>query len=221
MSGGPVSVVPVSQPPAVAAAAARARPPLRAGTDVAQLLRGAVARVNNEWLPRALWSISRTGASGAVGLALLVASAAFYVSTHRPIVAEVDSLRADLARAHSHAASSRVDAASARSEVIGNLPKRIDMPVILGVMLQQADSARLSIDTGKYEATATKNGGVVRYKVSFPVTGPYPQIRQFIDSTLRAIPAVAINELAIERKSIAEGTVEAQIRLTVFTRDVP
>ena len=77
------------------------------------------------------------------------------------------------------------------------------------------------MDTGKYEMSTSKSGDIVRYKVSFPVIGPYPQVRHFIDATLAALPAAAISELSIERKAIGDSAVEAQIRLTVFTRSAP
>jgi hypothetical protein len=95
------------------------------------------------------------------------------------------------------------------------------MPSLLGVLLKQADAAHLSIDTGKYESSALKSGGVTSYQVSFPVSGPYPQVRQFIDATLTALPTVALSELSLTRKTIGDGSVEAQIRMTLFTRESP
>src|SRR5205085_1454739 len=43
------------------------------------------------------------------------------------------------------------------------------------------------------------------------------QIRAFIDATLATMPAVALSDLVLDRKSIADGDVEAQIRMTVYT----
>ena len=62
---------------------------------------------------------------------------------------------------------------------------------------------------------------MVRYQIAFPVTGPYPRIRAFIDATLATMPAVALSDLVLDRKSIADGSVEAQIRMTVYTRSAP
>ncbi|HUO94934.1 MAG TPA: type 4a pilus biogenesis protein PilO [Steroidobacteraceae bacterium] len=178
-------------------------------------------RVANEWLPRATWTVARTGRPGLVGLALLVASAVFFASTQVPVENEIAALRGQLASARLHQATAPRAEASDVAKALRNLPKRADMPAILGVLLQQADDARLTLDTGKYETSSSKSGDIVRYKVAFPVTGPYPQVRKFIDATLTALPAAAISDLSIERKNIADGTVEAQIRLTVFTRSAP
>jgi Tfp pilus assembly protein PilO len=101
------------------------------------------------------------------------------------------------------------------------LPARADMPAILHQLFDHAAQARLAIDTAKYEIAATSSGGLMRHRISFPVTGPYPQIRAFIDATLATMPAVALSDLVLERKSIADGNVEAQIRMTVYTRSAP
>ena len=91
----------------------------------------------------------------------------------------------------------------------------------MGVLLAQADNAKLALDTGKYDMALSKAGDITRYNVTFPVIGPYPQVRQFIDAVLVALPAVSITELNIERKTIVDGQVEARLRLTFYTRSAP
>jgi hypothetical protein len=91
------------------------------------------------------------------------------------------------------------------------------MPALLRQLLGEATHARLAVDTGRYEIKETRSGGVVRYHVAFPVTGPYPQIRAFIDATLARMPAVALTGLELERRSILDSDVEAQIRMTFYT----
>ncbi|MBS0394466.1 MAG: hypothetical protein JSR54_07540 [Proteobacteria bacterium] len=176
------------------------------------------ARVVAEWLPALGWRLSRTGRTGLAGLGLLIAAGAFYASTHVPVAAEVGTLREELASARREAALGSARSAAEPGHVLRALPARTDMPAVLGVLIKQAEAAHLSLDAGKYEMAATKSGEVVRYKLSFPVTGQYPQIRAFLDATLVALPAAAISELSFERKSVGDPTVEANIRLTVFTR---
>jgi len=101
------------------------------------------------------------------------------------------------------------------------LPARTEMPAILRQLFDEATRAQLAVDTAKYEINTMTSSGVVRHQLAFPITGPYPQIRAFIDATLATMPAVALRELALERKSIADGNVEAQVRMTVYTRSTP
>lgn len=185
------------------------------------LVRGWLERASQQWVPRITWSVQRTGRTGLCGIALLLASLIFLVSTHLPLTREVESLRSQVTLTHAQAATAPVSVADSGAALLHRLPGRAQMPALLGVLLQQADNAHLSMDTGKYETTTLKSGGVVSYQISFPVSGPYPRVRQFIDSTLAALPAVAVTELSLTRKAIGDGTVEAQIRLTAFTQDRP
>jgi hypothetical protein len=196
------------------------RTPVKAQALVVTSVRRWLVVVSDQWLPRVTWSVQRTGRAGLSGLALLLASMVFLVSTHLPLARQVEDLRSELDRAHSQRIKTPTttvpDAALLRT-----LPRRAQMPALLGVLVKEADATHLAIDTGKYETTALKNGGVVTYQISFPVTGQYPQVRQFIDATLAALPTVAVSELSLTRKTIGDGTVEAQIRLTAFTQDRP
>ena len=208
----PLAVAPsVPRPPAVAAARR---------SDLLAPARRLASLVRTEWAPLVLWHVGRTGRVGLVGIALLLASAMFFFSTHLQVVGEAAALRADLANARARAATTPAGG-NESAQVLRHLPSRAEMPALLGVLLQQADDAKLTVDTGKYEMTTAKAGAITRYRVSFPVTGPYPQVRKFIDATLLALPAVAITELNIERKAIGDGAVEARLRLTFYTRGAP
>jgi hypothetical protein len=207
---------------AVSAPVAAARQPTTLGpAEPPRLARRLAGRLGHEWLPRATWTMRRTGRSGLVGIALLLAATLFLFSTHRKVAAEVEALRADLATAQRQALTAPTDEVGVPAPAMRVLPARTDMPGILRQVFDEATGAGLAIDTARYEINATRTSGVVRYQIAFPVTGPYPQIRAFIDATLATLPEVAISELALERKSIADGDVEAKIRMTVYTRSEP
>jgi hypothetical protein len=177
-------------------------------------------RLGGGWLPRAAWTISRTGRPGLLGIALLVAAGVFLLSTHLRVAGEVAAMRADLAAAQAKASTVAVEVAQP-APGLRDLPARAETPAILRQVFARATQAHLAVDTASYEVTTKQGSGVVRTQIAFPVTGPYPQVRSFIDTTLATMPAVAISELVLERKSIADGNVVAQIRMTVFTRSSP
>jgi Tfp pilus assembly protein PilO len=185
------------------------------------LLRRCAARLTGEWLPRLSWHASRTGRPGLVGIALLVATAVFAFSTQVQVTNEVATLRGELAKARVRAASQPRTAVSDAARALAHLPARADMPALLAVLIKQADEAQLSLDTGKYEMTSSKSGDITRYKITLPVTGQYVQIRRFVDATLTALPAASISDLRIQRKTVGDPVVEAQIRLTFYTRSAP
>jgi hypothetical protein len=194
---------------------------IEARPDTVQTLRKLGARLTSLWLPAVAWRLARCGRSGLIGLALLGASAVFLVSTLLPTLDEVRRLRVDVIDAKAHAAKAPPPEVSTPARAFGSLPARTDMPRVLGVLLAQADTAQLRIDTAKYELSATKAGGLLRYRLSFPIVGPYPNVRRFLDSTLDTLPMLAIDDLSIARKAIGDGAVEAQMRMTIFTRGGP
>jgi len=204
---------------ALAPAPTAPRPPVPVArrSDMMAPARRALDRAQNEWAPLVAWHVGRSGRSGLVGIGLALAAAVFFFSTHMQVANETAALRADLAKAKTHT-TVVAPLASEAQQTLRHLPSRADMPALLGVLLQQAETAKLSLDTGKYETQASKSGDITRYRVSFPVTGPYPQVRQFVDAVLVALPSVSISELNIERKTISDGQVEARLRLTFYTR---
>ena len=213
---------PVAAAPTMAPTALPSLPrPLTAvtprSTSLALLQRFAV-RVAGEWLPLIAWHASRTGRPGLIGMALLLASAVFAFSTQTQVTTEVATLRGELVRARARAVSQPHTAVSDAARALAHLPARADMPALLAVLIKQADAAQLSLDIGKYEMSSSKSGDITRYKITLPVAGPYPQIRRFMDATLTALPAASISDLRIQRKTVSDPNVEAQIRLTFYTR---
>jgi hypothetical protein len=191
------------------------------GSDLRHVVGRIGKQASNVWLPGIKWRIERTGRPGVAGLVLLGASAIFLFSTHLPVADEVARLRSDLLEAQTRVANAPQTALSEPVKALQGMPARTEMPQVLGIILKQAGDAQLNIDTAKYEISTTKVGGLVRYRLSFPIDGPYPNVRRFIDSTLVAIPALAIDDLSITRKSISDNAVEAQVRMTIFTRGAP
>jgi hypothetical protein len=201
--------------------------PPRPAASLGPAARPAMARrlagrgVGHPWLPRTAWAVGRTGRPGLLGLALLVASALFLVTTHRAVAAQVQALRDDLAAERRRPRPSLLDEPAEPATTLRSLPARAEVPAMLGQLFDLAARARLTVDTARYEIGAPKGGGVTRHQIAFPVSGPYPQVRAFIDAILEAMPAVAISELALERKSVSDGRVEAQLRMVIYTRSAP
>jgi Tfp pilus assembly protein PilO len=218
-------LVPLTPNAPVAAAESVATPnaPLRAVIEVQAV--PTTRDSTRQWIPTLTWALRRTGNRGLIGLALLGAALVFLFSTHLPLVDDLRTIKDDLAQAQQVAAQQAIRGNAIAQDdprrLLESLPVRNEVPQTLRVILAQANEAGLSLDTGKYDIAATRTGAITRYNISLPVSGSYAAIRTFIDHTLAAVPSAAIAELAIERKSIAEGIVEANIRLTLFTRGAP
>jgi hypothetical protein len=128
---------------------------------VPALARRIAGRLGGAWLPRVAWSVGRTGRAGLVGVGLLLAAAVCLVSTHLPVAAEVEALRADLARAQEPGRAAPDEVADVAAPARA-LPARTEMPAILRQLFGKSTQARLALDSGKYEISAPDRRHAVR-----------------------------------------------------------
>lgn len=196
----PAPATPLPRPPANVAPAGRG-------------LRVLAARA----LAQLQYRSERVGHSGLAGIALLAAALALFVGANLPQRAAVTALRAELARGgratdDTAVAQARIDA------LVATLPARASVPELMERILAQADVAGVELQRGQYEYVALRDGVAAHYRIRLPVHTTYPQLRRFIDGTLATLPAVAVAGLRIERKSIGEDAVDAELELAAFVR---
>jgi len=178
-------------------------------------------RLSTHTLPIAWYRIARVGPAGLVGGAAVLAAiliAALAVVGGRNAT---DTLSAQIAHAQAHPSAAVVSNAGV-SRVVAALPRRQEMPAVVGLVLEQAQAANVTLDNGHYSYSVPKGGkGVGRYELEFPVKAPYPNVRDFINRTLSAVPAAGLDKLRIERKVVGDPVVSADIRFVVFVRAEP
>jgi hypothetical protein len=203
------AVAPVSPTPTKAPPAATAR------VDLVTRLRGTVAGI----VPHAQYQLTRLGALGMTGLAAILAAVAIGLGALIPGQNAIRALDADIARAKQHHPSSEVTPEEGVGRLVAALPTRGQIPAVISLVLQQAQQAGVPLDVGHYSFVPAKSGGGVgRYELEFPVHASYPQVRDFINRTLTAIPAAGLDKLRIERKTVADQAVNADVRFVVFVR---
>ncbi len=54
-----------------------------------------------------------------------------------------------------------------------------------------------------------------RYEISVPVSGSYAQMREFLKRSLEEIPVLSLDKMALKRESRNDGTVQADLKLTL------
>jgi Tfp pilus assembly protein PilO len=162
------------------------------------------------------YRVARLGITGQAGLAALTAAAVLVVSVLVPSQHALQTLSADLARAHHTSAVSTAEQAAPR--LLNTLPTRAEMPRVIGQVFAEAKAVGVPLDTGRYLYAPAKGGEIARYELEFPVKASYPDIRSFIDHTLAAVPAAALGKLRIERKAVGDAVVNADIEFVVFLR---
>jgi hypothetical protein len=208
------SAVVTIAPVPTAAVAAPATVPAAASAGHSALVRAQAAVT--ELAPRLQYQLTRVGPAGQAGLGALVAAVIFAVSTLVPARHVLDSLSADLARVQHPSTVLSPDQAVPR--LVESLPTRAQIPAVIGVIYAQAVKSGVALDIGHYNYSPAKSGALARYDVEFPVKAGYPQIRGFINDTLTAVPAAALDKLHVERKTVGDPTVNASIGFVIFVR---
>jgi len=167
-------------------------------------------------LPELQYRISRLGVAGQTGLAALAAAAVVAAAALIPAQHALLRLNTDLVRAQHATVTAEVEQAAPR--LLASLPTRMQMPGVIGEIVAQARSAGVTLDSGRYRYAPAKRGTIDSYELEFPVKATYPAIRTFINGTLTALPAAALDKLRLERKAVADPLVSADIGFVVFVR---
>lgn len=86
------------------------------------------------------------------------------------------------------------------------------------VLFDLAAKSSLVLSQGEYKSAYDKASRVSTYQVILPVKGSYQSIWQFSMQGLRDIPFASLDEVAFRRDTIAEPTVEARLRFTLYLK---
>lgn len=164
----------------------------------------------NTWL-------NRLGAAGVLGVGVLLACAGFYLSAVVPAGRELAAQRLAAERMRSRAPYQPV-AAEGRAEELRRFynlfPPIEKLTDELELIYGLAREARLELAQGEYRLEQ-RGAGLWSYRVSLPLRGTYPQIREFVNAVLKAMPIASVDALRFERKKVGEALLEAQVRLTL------
>lgn len=166
------------------------------------------------------------GRAGVIGFALLSLSLAGFLVANSPLRHQVAQLQQSLTakqreRLNSHGPG--IDAAPGEQlqTFVKTLPAREQLPALTERIVAEASAAGIALERGSYDFSVTHSGRIVRARLTFPINGSYPNIRQFVNGTLSAIPGAAVDGLKLERKDIGAGEIGAEIRFAIFLRNEP
>lgn len=169
-------------------------------------------------VPYVDYGVQRLGRSGIVGLALLIFSVGFVLSTNAPLRTEQQSLRAAVERVGGRISGPVATPTAQLNSFVRSLPRQEDLPRVTAQLFDQAKSAGIELERGTYELLPAHSGQLARYRISYPVKGTYPAVRQFIDGALLVAPAVALESMRVERPNVADPRIEADLRFVVVLR---
>jgi len=160
------------------------------------------------------------GIAGILGIGILLACGAFWYSALKPAQVELAAQRAALERMRARSPLQPISGGGRAEELrrFYNLfPPAGALTAELERLHRMARAARLELAQGEYRLER-RPAGLWAYRVTLPVRGNYPEVRNFISAVLKDMPSVSIDALRFDRKKADEAQVDAQIRLTLYAR---
>lgn len=158
---------------------------------------------------------------GLLGLVLVVCALAFHFAGVRPLHQRAAALDAEAAALASQIGSRgedtpRVTPRSQLANFYAFFPVIESIPDVLGKVQGAARDNGLLLEKGEYRLAEEREFPVGRYQITLPLRGTYPQVRGFVNDVLDAVPAAALEDLAMEREAAGDPSLEARVRFTLF-----
>ncbi len=182
-----------------------------------QLLQGA-GRALARSVPMLQYQLTRAGALGISGLLAMVAAIVVALTVVLPQHSAVNLLQLQLRQPAMPGVGRDANTGTDAAKLLTSLPTRSQIPVVLALLVEQADKAGVVLDHGHYDYRAPQGGSLGRYGFEFPIKGEYTNIRDFIGRALAAVPAAGLDKLHIERHSVADPVINADIGFIVYVR---
>ncbi|HEY0826443.1 MAG TPA: hypothetical protein VGD76_21835 [Ramlibacter sp.] len=167
-----------------------------------------------------LLSLGRPGLAGAV---LLLAGLGHGLGVLLPEHQSVNGLQERAERAERRAGMMRVGSdgkpqvsLSPAETLYASLPRQEELAPQVERIYAAAAAEQLALLQGEYARTEVPGTRLVRYRVTLPVRGTYAQVRRFVAAATVAVPGLAIDDLNLQRKAVAEAQLEARVQFSVF-----
>jgi hypothetical protein len=175
------------------------------------------------------------GPMGLASLALLAATALFFSLVLKPLQERNQVLESTLARHAGRAAPGLPGAASGKLERFYEQLEKTEAPTDwLAKLYGIGKATGVELQSGSYRSVGAGNAGanagaerpgadraagggrIERYEIVLPVTGTYPQLRDFLKRALAEIPVLSLDQLTLKRESRDDGAVRAELKMTLY-----
>ena len=154
------------------------------------------------------------GGAGALALLLIAGVAVLQWLVLAPLQTRNTQLQGRIAAApRSEPGGAAGSTAQKVGAVYEFLRKQEQTPDWLAKLHAIGAATGLQMKSASYRTRDTE-GRIARYEIVLPVTGSYPQIREFLKRSLAEIPVMSIDQLSLKRESRKDGVLQAELRLT-------
>ncbi len=177
-------------------------------------------RLASRWNPRRMARALRL--PGILGIGLLAMCAAVYLSTLQPAERRLRetrqstlSLREQIKRAGPGLNDQR-PATEQLAQFDRIVPSEKKLPDLLGKIFAAAQAQGLVLEQGEYKVSRDKDDPLMRYEITLPVKGEYPQIRRFLSGVTEDVPIAGLEQIQFERQKVGTPTLDSKIKLVLY-----
>lgn len=159
----------------------------------------------------------RLGTPGLVGAAVLAACVGYYAGSVRPLVERIESLDAAAAQPQ-RPRTPAADPAEPVRRFAAAFPDERELAPLLARLYALGERAGVRLAQAEYRFVEPDALGMVQYRLSLPVSGPYPRIRSFVGAVLSEVPWAAVTQIGLQRERVDQGRIDARIEVTLHLR---
>ena len=154
------------------------------------------------------------GRSGMAALALLVLAGVFHKAALEPLQARAERLAQQVARQAPKAPGQSGAAAGKLETLYAYLAREEGTTDWLAKLHAIGKATGVELQSASYK-THKAGSRLERYEIVVPLTGSYTQMRDFLKRALAEIPVLSLDQISLKRENRREGTVQAELRLTL------
>lgn len=128
-----------------------------------------------------------------------------------------DARRAPAARPRTRS-SRRIAARRAIGHLFALFPAAESITSDMARIDNAATAHGFLLASGDYELATIANSSLLRYQITLPVNGNYPDIRKFIVQVLNDMPHAALDSAFFRRQKITDTALDAQLKFSLYVR---
>lgn len=170
-------------------------------------------------------AVGRLGAARAAVLALLlvalVALGVLGVSFSRDDTSSARAVLAAVAAQRGAPVASTDPVDAHLLAFFATLGNRRQNDLHIKLLFDLAKQNGLTLRQGEYQYSDDNAARVATCQVVLPLKGNYDAIWHFVLEVLRTMPFAALQDINFKRDAIGDAAVSAQVRFTLYLRDVP
>jgi Tfp pilus assembly protein PilO len=157
------------------------------------------------------------GALGLGSLLLLAVVAVFHFIALQPLQARNELLKERVSRQAPRAQAGEPETIADKVGAVYDFLRRDDQTTTtdwLAKLHGIGTATGVQLKSARYRTQPTE-GRIVRYEIVLPVSGSYPQLRDFLKRSLAEIPVLSLDQITLKRESRNDGALNAELRMTL------